>query len=292
MTAALRSLLFVPGNRPDMLEKALDLKPDAFIPDMEDSVPFAEKEGARKTVTEFLPRLAQAGPLVLPRVNSQETGLLRDDLAAVVGADIHGVTVGKVGSSAEVEVVSGILDDLEVAAGIERGRLTIIPWLETARGVVNAHDICSASPRVVAVAFGAEDFTADMAIQRTDDDSEVAYARSAVAVAARAAGVVALDTPYVQYKDADGLRADAAASRKVGFRGKFAIHPSQIDVINEAYAPTEVEIEEARRVIAASEEAERAGRGATSLDGKMIDAPVVARARKMLELAQAVEEEK
>lgn len=287
MTGVLRSLLFVPGNRPEMLEKALGLKPDAIVPDMEDSVPLTEKEEARKTVAEYLPRLAEAGPLVLPRVNSQDTGLLRDDLAAVVGPYIYGVTVGKVGSAAEVAVVSGILDDLEAAAGLEKGSEKLVPWAETARGIVNAYEICSASPRIVAVAFGAEDFTNDMAIERTGDDSEVVYARSAVAVAARAAGVTALDTPYVRYQDADGLRADAEASRKVGFRGKFAIHPSQIDVINEAYAPTEGEVQEARRVVAAFEEAERAGRGATSLDGRMIDAPVVSRARKLLDLARA-----
>jgi citrate lyase subunit beta/citryl-CoA lyase len=283
--AMLRSLLFVPGNRPDMLEKALGLAPDALVPDLEDSVPPPEKAKARDIVASFLPRLAQAGIAVIPRANPASTGLLEDDLAALVGPDIFGITVGKIGDASELGHVEAHIERLEAEAGIEKGRVRLVPWIETARAVVNAYEICSASPRVVAVAFGAEDFTNDMEIERTEDASEIVYPRQVVGVAARAAGVLALDTPWVAFRDSDGLKRDAAVARGFGFRGKFAIHPSQIGPINEAFAPTEAELEYARRVISVFEEAEESGSGATSLDGKMIDIPVVRRARGLLELA-------
>ena len=283
--AMLRSLLFVPGNRADMLEKALGLAPDALVPDLEDSVPPAEKAKARDIVASFLPRLAQAGIAVIPRANPASTGLLEDDLAALVGPDIFGITVGKIGDASDLGHVEAHIERLEAEAGLEKGRVRLVPWIETARAVVNAYEICSASPRVVAVAFGAEDFTNDMEIERTEDALEIVYPRQVVGVAARAAGVLVLDTPWVAFRDTDGLKRDARAARGLGFRGKFAIHPSQIGPINEAFAPTEAEVEYARRVVSVFEEAEESGSGATSLDGKMIDIPVVRRARGLLELA-------
>jgi citrate lyase subunit beta/citryl-CoA lyase len=280
----LRSLLFVPGNRPDMLEKALGLSPDAIVPDLEDSVPPAEKSNARDIVASFLPRLSRAGVAVIPRVNPASTGLLEDDLAALVGPDVYGITVGKIGDAAQLEHIAGQVEGLEAAAGLEQSSIALVPWIETAGAVVNAYQICAASPRVVAVAFGAEDFTNDMEIERTEDAAEIVYPRQVVGVAARAAGVLALDTPYVAFRNAEGLKRDAAVARGFGFRGKFAIHPSQIGPINEAFAPTEAEIEYARRVVSAFEEASETGSGSTSLDGKMIDIPVVRRARGLLEL--------
>jgi citrate lyase subunit beta/citryl-CoA lyase len=284
----LRSLLFVPGNRPKMLQKALGLVPDAYMPDMEDAVPAGEKESARSVTASFLPGLGAAGPLVIPRVNHVGSGLLEDDLAAVVGPHIYGVSVGKTDAADQVRQISDLLGALEKQAGLEVGRTRLVPWIESALAVVNAYEICAASPRVVAVAFGAEDFTNDMGIVRTGDDVEIEYPRSVVCVAAKAAGVLALDTPYFSLRDPEGLRRDAQAARGYGFRGKFAIHPDQIDVINGAFDPSAEEIEDARRIVAASEQAERSGRGATSLDGEVIDAPVVKRARNLLGLAGMV----
>ena len=285
----LRSPLFVPGNRPNMLEKALGFSPDAYVPDLEDSVPLEEKENARNTTASFLSRLADAGPLVIPRVNSPDTGLFEQDLAAMVGPHIFGISVGKVGSADEVHLISTAVEAHEKRAGLTVGSIKLVLWLETARAIVNAYQICAASPRILAVAFGAEDFTNDMAVERTGDDSQIAYPRSAVCVAAKAAGVLALDTPYFQFRDPEGLSRDAQTARTYGFRGKFAIHPDQIDVINQAFAPSRTEVENARRVLAAYDEAERSGSGATSLDGKVIDQPVVERARGLLELASSIE---
>ena len=284
----LRSLLFVPGNRADMLSKAAGLSPDAFIPDMEDSVPAAEKRAARETVAKHLPRLAETGAAVIPRVNDLASGLIEDDLAAMVGPHVRGVSVGKIDSAEDVRRVSGMLDSLEDATGLDRGSVGLIPWIETARGIVNAYDICSASPRVMAAGFGAEDFTNDMEIERTDADDEIAYPRTAVCIAARAARVPALDTPFFRFRDIDGLRRDALRARGMGFRGKFAIHPAQVQPIAEAFSPTDSELESARRVVEAFELAEREGRASTSLDGMVIDVPVVRRARALLETAASI----
>lgn len=283
-----RSLLFVPGNREEMLTKAAGLPADVLVPDLEDSVPDGEKEHAREIVREVVKTLTQAGRTVIPRINALDTGLARDDLAAVVGPNVYGVTVGKVTSAWEIEQVSAILDGLEEQAGVEIGHTRLIPWLESAMAIVNAYQIASASPRIVAVAIGAEDFTNDMSVQRSDGGDEVRYARSVVAVAARAAGVIAIDTPYVNFRDAEGLEREVRSALPLGFKAKFAIHPAQLETINTLFSPSEEELEYARQVVAAFAEAEAEGRGSTSLDGKMIDIPVVKRARNLLALADAM----
>ncbi len=206
----------------------------------------------------------------------------------MVGPHIAAVTVGKIGSAWEVVQVCAVLDGLERAAGRPVGSTRLLPWIETAQGVANAAEICRASPRIAAVCFGADDYTADMGVPRSADGVELLHPRSVVAVAARAAGIPALDTPYTDFRDAEGLRREAALARQMGYRGKFAIHPGQIEAINSAFAPSPEEVEEARRIVSAYEAARALGHGATSLDGRMIDAPVVQRARNVLALAETV----
>lgn len=285
--SSLRSLLFVPGNKSNMLEKAQRTRPDVLVPDMEDSVPDAEKSNARETIAGWLPSARAHPAAVMPRVNSLATGLTEDDLAAVVGPDIWGVSIGKIDSAADVSAVSQLIAGLERRAGIEVGSLRLIPWIETAKAIVACDEICAASRRIAGVAFGGEDFTNDMGIERLDDETQLVYARSRLCIAARAAGIPALDTPYFQFRDHEGLRLSSIAAKRLGFKGRFAIHPAQIEGINECFAPSAAEVEEARRIVAAFEEAERQGRGSTSLDGRVIDVPVVKRARAVLALAEA-----
>ncbi len=280
----LRSPLFVPGNNPRMLTKALGLAPDAFVPDMEDAVPWSEKEMGRETVASFLPRLVETGIPVIPRVNATGSGLFDQDLEAAVVPGVFGITVGKTASADEIAGIGDAVGRLEFQRDIEPGSIALVPWIESAMAVVNAYEICAA-PRVAAVAFGAEDLANDMMIERTEGGDEVAYARSAVGIAARAAGVLAIDTPYVRFRDEDGLRRDCATARRFGFKGKFAIHPAQIDAINDGFGPTDSEVAWATRIVDAFDEAERAGTGAVSVDGSMVDAPVVKRARGILDLA-------
>jgi len=288
----LRSLLFVPGNKANMLTKALGLTPDAFVPDMEDSVPVAEKANARETIAKFLPQLAARGVPVIPRVNSLDTEWLEADLAAVVGREIFGISVGKVRNADDISAISQRIGTLERRAGLAVGSLKLLPWIETAEAIVNCNAICRASERIVAVAFGGEDFTNDMGIERLEDESQVAFARQSLCVTARATHVLALDTPYFKLRDPDGLARNAQHAKSIGFKGKFAIHPEQIGALNECFSPSAQEVAHAERIVAAFEEAERRGRGSTSLDGWVIDVPVVKRARALLELARRAREER
>jgi len=278
----LRSLLFVPGNKAGMLAKAEHVNADVVLPDMEDSVPDAEKANARATVAASLPRLAAGHALVVPRVNSLATGWIEQDLEAVVGPHIFGISVGKIDDAGDLSAISNLMTKLERRAGLAAGSLKLIPWIETARAIVHCYEICTASARVVGAAFGAEDYTHDLSVERRDDESQLGFARATLCTAARAARVAALDTPYFKFRDLDGLRSTSLAAKHLGFKGRFAIHPDQIATINECFSPSAAEIEHARRVVAAFEEAERQGRGSTSLDGRVIDVPVVKRARALL----------
>lgn len=286
----MRSLLFVPGNKDNMLRKALGCRPDVLVPDMEDSVPEGEKRNARLEVQAFLPQLARTGALVFPRVNALDTPWADEDAAAVVGPHADGISIGKVRGPGDIAAVSRMLDEHEAAAGVAVGSTRLIPWIETCEGVVHCHAICTASARIAGVAFGAEDYTHDLGVERLDDPAQLLYARSAVCTAARAANVPALETPYFKLRDVEGLEADSRAAKHLGFKGRFAIHPDQIDAINACFSPSADEIAHAERVVAAYEEAEQRGRGSTSLDGLVIDVPVVKRARATLELARLARE--
>ncbi len=284
----LRSLIFVPGNRRDMLEKARDFDADAIVADLEDSVPPAEKENARGVVRDMAPTLSGLGQKVLVRLNSLDTGLTRDELAALIGPHLYGISIGKVESTWDIKECDRIASALEKGAGLEPGHLKIVPWIENSRAVMRVYDIAIASPRVVGLAFGAEDYTDDMDIQRTDEGDEVYFPRATVALAARAAGVAALDSPFVRFRDQDGLKREIEVALKLGFKGKFAIHPAQLDTINTMFSPRPEDVEYARRVMEAWDQAEADGRGSTSLDGRMIDVPVVKRARSLLAMADAI----
>ncbi len=285
----LRSLIFVPGNRANMLERALTFDTDIIMVDLEDSVPPAEKVNAREVAGEWVPKLREAGRRVMVRLNALDTGLTRDELAAVISPHLYGVSVGKTESAWDLQEIERIIGSLETRAGLTAGELKVMPWIESARALVNVNEMASASPRTIAIAFGAEDFTNDMGIQRTDDGEEVYHARATVAVAARAAGVASLDGPYVAFRNPEGLRKDAGVARQMGYTGKFAIHPAQIDTINELFSPLPEDVAYARRVMEAWQEAEANGRGSLDLDGKMVDVPVVKRAQNLLALVDEIE---
>ena len=285
----LRSLIFVPGNRANMLERALDFDADIIMVDLEDSVPAAEKVNAREVAREWVPKLQEAGQRVMVRLNALDTGLTRDELAAVISPHLYGVSVGKTESAWDLQEIERIIAPLEARAGLAPGQVKIIPWIESAKAMVNVHAMASASPRIIAIAFGAEDFTNDMGIQRTDDGDEVYHARATVAIAARAAGVASLDSPYVAFRNPEGLRKDAGVARQLGYTGKFAIHPAQVETINELFSPLTDDVAYARRVMDAWYEAEANGRGSLALDGKMVDVPVVKRAQNLLALVDEIE---
>ena len=283
----IRSLLFIPGNRPNMLEKGAGFPADALVLDLEDSVPTEEKSNARGIVSEFVPKLA--GKRLFVRVNGMRTRWVEDDIQAIVSRQIDGISIGKMESAAMARELSALLSEAEKKKGVPEGHTKVIAWIETAKGVLAAREVAEASPRILALAFGAEDFTADMGIIRTKTGHEVAAAKAITAMAARAADVLAFDTPDPDFKDIPGLITEATQAKALGFKGKFAIHPAQIAPINELFQPSKAEIEHARRVVAVFEEAKAKGSAAIALDGKMVDTPVWKRAVKVLEVADAME---
>lgn len=281
----LRSLLFVPGNRADMIEKARTASADALVLDMEDSVPLAEKAAARATVVRLVPGLALRGQMVFVRVNGLSTGLTEEDISAVVVKGVDGLSLPKAESSEDIIRADALIRSAEHKHGLEMGGVRLIPWIETARGVMHAYEILSASPRLVGAAFGADDFTRDMGVDRTKEATEQLFPRASIGMAARVAGVLALDTPWVDFRDEDGLIRDTRQARLLGFKGRFCIHPRQIEPVNSVFTPSAEEVESARRTVAAYDAAVAQGKGAIQYEGQMVDTAGVERLRKFLALA-------
>ena len=287
-----RSFIFVPGNRENMLERAKSFEADVVVVDLEDSVHPGGKEHARELAKKWVPILHQEGQRVIVRVNSLDTGLTRPELEAVVSPELYGISLGKVESTWNMNDLDRMLNAIEPSAGVESGSTKVVAWAETASAMVDARDIAKSSSRVIALAFGAEDFTNDMGIERSDTGEEVQVPRSLVPIAAKAANVASLDSPFVLFQDPDALRADAMCARQMGYTGKHAIHPSQLKIINEVFSPSVEEVAYARRIMEAWDEAEAAGRGSLALDGRMVDVPVVKRAQNLLAFADAIEAKK
>jgi citrate lyase subunit beta / citryl-CoA lyase len=285
MPGALRSLLFLPGNRARFYEKLAEFRPDAVIVDLEDAVPPAEKALARSMVRERLGGPLLAGLKVFVRVNAVDTSYFRDDVRGIVSAELDGIFVPKARSAEQLREANMLLAQAEQRLGMEMGTVRIVPIVESVRGVLNAQELATASPRVMALAFGAEDFCLDLGVERSPDGAETRYPRAQVALAAHGAGRLAIDTPWTAIDDAAGLLREAIEGRQLGYVAKQAIHPSQLPTIHTVFAPTADEVAWASRVVAAYDEAIAQGTGAINLDGKLIDVPMVERARRVIEQA-------
>ncbi len=283
-----RSMLFIPGNTPNLLMNADILGSDAIILDLEDAVSPAEKDAARILVRNALKTLGYRGVEVIIRINPTETEFWKRDLEAVLPLRPSMIMPTKVSGPEVVREVSDYMSTLEQREGIPVGTVKLIPLIETALGVENAYAIASADPRVAAIFLGGEDLTADLQCKRTKEGREIFYARSRMVNAARAAGVEVYDTPFTDVNDPEGLRADAQLAKSLGFTGKASISPRHVDAINEVFTPTQAEIDYAHEVMDTIAEAKRQGKGVVSLRGKMIDAPIVARARQVLEIERAL----
>ena len=260
---------------------------DALILDLEDSVSPSKKAEARILLRRVLEshRLFFRGAEIAVRINPLSDGHGRDDVAELAACLPDAILLPKCENPESVAELSALLDGLEAASGLEPGGTKIMPLVETACGVLAAASIAAASPRVTGLCFGAEDFTRDIGAQRTAAGNETAYARAAIVLAARAAGVQALDSVYPDTGDETGLAAYCAASRAMGFDGVGLVHPRQIAIAHLAFSPRPAEVDEARRTVAALEEARASGMGVASLDGKMVDAPVAERARRIVAMA-------
>jgi len=275
---ARRSVLFSPGDQPELLRKAPKSGADVVVFDLEDAVAPTAKAEAREAVSDVLGTI-DPDCEVCVRVNAGEVA--EDDVAALAAGTprLDSVMLPKTASAEDVETLAAGLGDHGLDA-------PVLALIESARGVQNADEVADA-PATDALLFGAEDLAADLGATRTDEGTEVLYARERVVLAASAAGVDAIDTLWTDFEDTDGLRADTDRGIEMGYDGKMAIHPGQVGVINDAFTPSDDRIDWAEKVLAAREEAEDAGRGVFAVEGEMIDAPLIAQAERIVERAEA-----
>jgi citrate lyase subunit beta/citryl-CoA lyase len=275
----LRSLLFVPATRPDRFQKALDSGADAVIFDLEDAVEAGRKAEARAELGRFLTSAPHSPAATFVRINATESAWYDDDLGWLPGviARVDAVVVPKAERAADLERAASASGSADRA---------IIPMLETARGILHAPEILSARATIPAAIFGAEDLTAELGIPRTLAGEELLYARSRVVLAAATIGAAPIDAVWVRLTDAAGLREDATRARALGFRGKTAIQPDQVALINDVFSPTPDEVTRARLIVDADDRARAAGDGAYRLNDEMVDAPVVKRARHVLAMVE------
>lgn len=282
-----RSLLYVPGNMPSMLQNVPLFQCDAVQIDLEDAVPLAEKDAARILVRRFLDTYKVRNKEVLVRINGLDTKWALDDLKMVLPGIPDGIRLPKADSPDVVERLDTLLTEYEEELGLEVGFFKILPSIETAMGVINAVFTARASNRLIGLAFGAEDYTATMEINRTKTGEELFNARMNVLWAAKAAGIQALDSIFADVNDMEALRAETELIKKLGFTGKSLVNPRQIDVVHEVFAPKQAEVDYALQVMDAIKRAREMGTGVISLKGKMIDRPVVVRAARVLSTARA-----
>lgn len=278
-----RSRIYLPGNRPRMIQKGPGLGADAVILDLEDSVSPEQKDAARFLVAGAIKSIDFGFSEVMVRINPIRHGGLID-LEAILPAGPDSIVVPKCESEADVQIVEEAIKKIR-----SDKQITILPMIETAKGILNAYEIASASPLVDAITFGGEDFTQDIGATRTKEGKEIFWGRSLLVIAAKAAGVQALDTVFSDVKDDDGLRRDTLEIKGLGFDGRAAIHPAQIDIIHECFTPTEKEMQHAANVLYAAQIARSEGSGVAVVRGKMIDKPIIERAKKMLAFAQRLQ---
>jgi citrate lyase subunit beta/citryl-CoA lyase len=282
----LRTMLFVPANKKRWVEKVAMLGADAIILDMEDSVPFSEKETSRTIVQEAVKANCGVGVNMFVRVNDLTTGLTTEDLKYAIQPGLTGIVLPKAESVSKVLEAVTLIDEIERERLMQPGKIVLMPLLESAIGVLNAREIATSSHRIVAIGFGALDFTRDMGISLSPNGTELHYARSYIALVARVAEIQAIDSPWINITDLDGLIEDANKARQLGFNGKFVIHLSQIEPVNYLFAPAETDVADAEKIVTAFEQAQGLGLAAISLDGRMIDTANYRRAKDLLKLAR------
>lgn len=277
-----RALLFMPGDDLRKIEKGASAEADSIIMDLEDGVAFSRKAEARQTISHALSRLDFGTREKLVRTNPASSELVKADIYETIDAHPHGYMLPKVESAADVQRVSAWLDEAETKNGWPAGSLCLLGIIESALGVVNLREIATASPRLQALCFGAEDLAGSLGAVRSVNGEEVTYAKQAVVLYAKAFNLAALDTPYTAIHDLDGLAKDAGWARNLGYDGKLAIHPKHLPIIIEAFTPSAEEIAHAQALITAFEAHQRNGVGVFTHAGKMIEMPMIRAAQDVL----------
>ena len=284
----IRSMLFLPGNTPNIIINGAILGADAVILDLEDAVAPAEKDSARILVRNAIRYMGFGACDVIVRINAIDTPFWQKDLDAIIPQKPAMIMPPKVSCAQDVLAVDAYISKLEEKLGLEKNTVALIPLIETALGVENAFAIASATKRVKAIFLGGEDLTADLHCKRTKEGNEINYARCRMVCAARAAGIEVYDTPFTDVNDDEGIYTDAQYAKSLGFTGKSAISPRHVNAINEVFSPSPKDIDYAYEVMEAIRVAKEQGKGAVALRGKMIDAPIVARAQQTIAMAEAL----
>lgn len=286
MNSLYRTMFFVPGNNPGKIVKAEIYKSDCIIYDLEDSVSIFEKDSARILVRNAL-KANRPNCRVGIRINAADSAYYKDDLDEMVPLAPDFIRLPKTETADDIRNLDEIISMLEAENNIAAGTVKIVATIETALGVTNAYRIASASKRMLAIGLGAEDFRTDMNMERSEDASEILFARNLISLAAHSAGIKAIDYVFSNITNVEGFRADVKLGKRLGFCGKSVVHPSQIPIVHEIYTPTKEEIEQTKKILQAYEGALRDASGVVSLDGKMIDKPMVTRAMAVLAYAKA-----
>lgn len=280
-------MLFVPGNNPGMIKDAGIYGQDSIMFDLEDSVSLTEKDAARFLVYQALRSMDYRGKELVVRINDPAAKLGVDDLEAVVRTQKAVIRLPKTESAEDVRLCEAEIARIEAENGIEPGSTLMMAAIESAAGVLNAKEIAFSSKRLIGIALGAEDYVTDLKTKRSPGGIELLFGRSMILLAARAAGIDAIDTVYSDVNNEEGFRAEVELIHQLGFDGKSIINPRQIKTVHQIYTPTQTDIHKALAVVEAMEEARRKGSGVISLNGKMVDRPIVLRAQRTLALARA-----
>ena len=286
-----RTMLFVPGNNPGMMRDAHIYGSDSLMFDLEDSVSMKEKDAARLLVYNALKTIRYGDCELVVRVNPLSTPYGKQDIEAMVRAGVHVIRLPKTETAQDIFDTEAEIERVEREAGIPIGTTGMMAAIEGALGVINAYAIATASKRLIGIALGAEDYCANLKTNRSLEGSELFLARATIVVAARAAGIDALDTVYSDVNNEEQLVRETTLIKQLGFDGKSIINPRQIAPIHRVFTPSEKEIEKALKIKAAIKEAEAKGSGVISLNGKMVDRPIVLRAERTLEMARAAKVE-
>ncbi len=282
-----RTMMFIPGNNPAMITDGHLYGSDSIMFDLEDATSLKEKDSARFLVYNALRTIDYGKTETVVRINGLDTPFGREDIKAMVKARVDVIRLPKTDTPEDVIEVDKIITEVEEANGIEVGTTKMMAAIESPLGIINAYKIATASKRLIAIALGAEDFVTNMKTNRSPEGVELIAARSQLLLAARAAGIYALDTVYSDVNNIEGFLEEVRLIKQMGFDGKSVIHPKQIGLVHKVYEPTEKEIRHAIRVVHGIKEAERKGSGVISVDGKMVDGPIVDRAYRVIELAKA-----
>lgn len=281
-----RSMLFVPGANAAMISNSFIYKPDSIMFDLEDSVALKEKDGARMLVVQALQHPFYKDVEKVVRVNALTSEFGKDDIKAVVRAGVNVIRLPKTDSAQDVLDMEKEIEEAEKQFGIEVGRTKMLAAIESAIGILNSKEIAFSTNRLIGIALGAEDYVRDIKTERSPDGIELLFARSSILHAARAAGIMAFDTVYSDANNEEGFLKEATLIKQLGFDGKSLVNPRQIELLHNLYAPTQKEVDFANQVIEAAEEALKKGSGVVSLNGKMVDGPIIERARLVLQKAE------